>query len=101
MPDDQPPFSLHKLANAKFTYILPAFLRRLDDKTPPPAQGRQGRHQKRPGLAGAPGRDFDVLGAGTLGTLPHFERHALRSEEHTSELQSLMRSSSAVLCLKN
>src|SRR3546814_8420939 len=28
------------------------------------------------------------------------ERHALRSEEHTSELQSLMRISYAVFCLK-
>src|SRR3546814_7525163 len=27
-------------------------------------------------------------------------RHAMRSEEHTSELQSLMRISSAVFCLK-
>src|SRR3546814_8678597 len=32
----------------------------------------------------------------TVGTL----RHALRSEEHTSELQSLMRISYAVFCLK-
>src|SRR3546814_1870466 len=33
---------------------------------------------------------------------PHFERRGVkkRSEEHTSELQSLMRSSYAVFCLK-
>src|SRR3546814_7401557 len=30
-----------------------------------------------------------------------FTIHALRSEEHTSELQSLMRISYAVFCLKN
>src|SRR3546814_2966662 len=30
----------------------------------------------------------------------HRGRHALRSEEHTSELQSLMRISYAVFCLK-
>src|SRR3546814_5562198 len=30
----------------------------------------------------------------------HFERQAFRSEEHTSELQSLMRISYAVFCLK-
>src|SRR3546814_3671110 len=30
----------------------------------------------------------------------HAQRHALRSEEHTSELQSLMRISYAVFCLK-
>src|SRR3546814_3871946 len=29
-----------------------------------------------------------------------FRRHHLRSEEHTSELQSLMRNSYAVFCLK-
>src|SRR3546814_9471558 len=31
---------------------------------------------------------------------PIFVRHAIRSEEHTSELQSLMRISYAVFCLK-
>src|SRR3546814_8411343 len=30
-----------------------------------------------------------------------FQIHAMRSEEHTSELQSLMRISYAVFCLKN
>src|SRR3546814_9227324 len=38
---------------------------------------------------------------GTPGRLrDHLERGALRSEEHTSELQSLMRISYAVFCLK-
>src|SRR3546814_7339575 len=35
--------------------------------------------------------------------IPHFadtQRHVIRSEEHTSELQSLMRISYAVFCLK-
>src|SRR3546814_6244922 len=32
--------------------------------------------------------------------IPHARRHARRSEEHTSELQSLMRISYAVFCLK-
>src|SRR3546814_5542224 len=31
---------------------------------------------------------------------PHLLDHVLRSEEHTSELQSLMRTSYAVFCLK-
>src|SRR3546814_2144248 len=31
----------------------------------------------------------------------HYDRHDYRSEEHTSELQSLMRISYAVFCLKN
>src|SRR3546814_8070489 len=35
-----------------------------------------------------------------LGVLPFFHVFANRSEEHTSELQSLMRSSYAVFCLK-
>src|SRR3546814_8768955 len=34
------------------------------------------------------------------GGAEHDERHYLRSEEHTSELQSLMRISYAVFCLK-
>src|SRR3546814_7367875 len=35
------------------------------------------------------------------GRFPASRRHAARSEEHTSELQSLMRISYAVFCLKN
>src|SRR3546814_8240201 len=39
--------------------------------------------------------------AHTEGLLPHARHHAFgRSEEHTSELQSLMRISYAVFCLK-
>src|SRR3546814_8769604 len=43
---------------------------------------------------GAPADALDTLGQGFAG------RIALRSEEHTSELQSLMRISYAVFCLK-
>src|SRR3546814_6033212 len=39
---------------------------------------------------------FSRQAVGTLGT----EKDLVRSEEHTSELQSLMRNSYAVLCLK-
>src|SRR3546814_1485316 len=39
-----------------------------------------------------------VIMLGTIGTL--MMREAIRSEEHTSELQSLMRISYAVFCLK-
>src|SRR3546814_3183973 len=39
-----------------------------------------------------------AAGALMNGDLPH--EHGFRSEEHTSELQSLMRSSYAVFCLK-
>src|SRR3546814_5532175 len=40
---------------------------------------------------------FYGWGLGLFGHVPH---HRLRSEEHTSELQSLMRISYAVFCLK-
>src|SRR3546814_10672057 len=42
---------------------------------------------------------FGRPGAGEFGT--YFIGYARRSEEHTSELQSLMRISYAVFCLKN
>src|SRR3546814_4869044 len=67
-----------------------------------------------PRLAGDPGGDDDDVGAGDVGIiigagdlrvkalnradLRQVER--LRSEAHTSELQSLMRNSYAVFCLK-
>src|SRR3546814_3701571 len=59
------------------------------------AVGRQGRHRvdRRAdmgiGLMRQPVHQVDIDGA-----------HADRSEEHTSELQSLMRNSYAVFCLK-
>src|SRR3546814_9792869 len=67
---------------------------------PSPASGRGGQEQgvDAPEAAAATGRKPDiecavvVLGAGPGG---------YRSEEHTSELQSLMRISYAVFCLKN
>src|SRR3546814_15385776 len=54
------------------------------------ASGRPARHPEPQGVpAGRRGGDGGVLGTG-----------AARSEEHTSELQSLMRISYAVFCLK-
>src|SRR3546814_5553450 len=49
--------------------------------------------------------DFSTVGADFVGTLsvlktPDVSLSASRSEEHTSELQSLMRTSYAVFCLK-
>src|SRR3546814_1849160 len=68
------------------------------------AQGSRGRWR---GVERGPGRhppadprdapQSDRLGADRLS---RFEECALRSEEHTSELQSLMRISYAVFCLK-
>src|SRR3546814_5801077 len=42
----------------------------------------------------------NVLEVGGVGAAPGTLRRVLRSEEHTSELQSLMRISYAVFCLK-
>src|SRR3546814_6004892 len=44
--------------------------------------------------------DDAVAAVEALLVAEHVHRAALRSEEHTSELQSLMRSSYAVFCLK-
>src|SRR3546814_2193029 len=43
-------------------------------------------------------RDFEAMGA--INELSTFRNMRVRSEEHTSELQSLMRISYAVFCLK-
>src|SRR3546814_6743585 len=47
-------------------------------------------------------REFEVEGVPQVGriALREFKEKGIRSEEHTSELQSLMRSSYAVFCLK-
>src|SRR3546814_8690779 len=44
--------------------------------------------------------DVDVSGAAAIGREPGRQVRPARSEEHTSELQSLMRISYAVFCLK-
>src|SRR3546814_8499123 len=69
---------------------LPDHLR--DDKRDLPAGGQQPlrRHRAR---AAASGRRRG-------GRAGRYQGERLRSEEHTSELQSLMRSSYAVFCLK-
>src|SRR3546814_3339057 len=59
------------------------------------ASGRRGRSA---GVAGSAGRDGP---AGAIGArFFSFAMADFRSEEHTSELQSLMRISYAVFCLK-
>src|SRR3546814_6377122 len=55
--------------------------------------GQQAGHQH---LGGAPCAVFDLDG----GAEAEFRKGGARSEEHTSELQSLMRNSYAVFCLK-
>src|SRR3546814_6876415 len=54
---------------------------------------------RRPGIALAERRHADDAGDRTA-RLQHCHQHAERSEEHTYELQSLMRSSYAVFFLK-
>src|SRR3546814_8096790 len=61
------------------------------------------RYTARGNLVGVITNGTAVLGLGNIGALaskPVMEGKAVRSEEHTSELQSLMRSSYAVFCLK-
>src|SRR3546814_7045006 len=56
----------------------------------------------RPGFAGQMGRAILRRRAGVIAKPPEYGKPAAdaRSEEHTSELQSLMRISYAVFCLK-
>src|SRR3546814_8719597 len=58
--------------------------------------GAEGLLQTRPRYAGRQGRELQLLVFG----LTLDSRRQPRSEEHTSELQSLMRISYAVFCLK-
>src|SRR3546814_5143349 len=60
---------------------------------------RQGAGDDRRHRGGADGAAVDIAGAGRR-ALAGEQLHARRSEEHTSELQSLMRISYAVFCLK-
>src|SRR3546814_8950627 len=46
------------------------------------------------------GWDISAPPYGDYAVLDNFQKHSYRSEEHTSELQSLMRISYAVFCLK-
>src|SRR3546814_3378969 len=62
-----------------------------------------GRHQDPKGSHFPPDRRFgrpDRSDQASAGRLPPRHEHHRRSEEHTSELQSLMRISYAVFCLK-
>src|SRR3546814_8729185 len=66
------------------------------------APGLSGREQLEALAAEAGAQDIDAFvhdGAALLAQL-HREGTLLRSEEHTSELQSLLRTSYTVLCLK-
>src|SRR3546814_1614365 len=65
---------------------------------------RQPAHERRASAdrtGPPPLRRRDDAGGGAFGRRPRANRGKPRSEEHTSELQSLMRISYAVFCLKN
>src|SRR3546814_2447831 len=56
--------------------------------------------QRRAQLMAHVGQELRLGAVGELGALLGADQRLLRSEEHTSELQSLMRISYAVFCLK-
>src|SRR3546814_6724880 len=58
------------------------------------------QHPRQNAHRAAPGARPDVVDDGIIGKSGAFGAVDLRSEEHTSELQSLMRISYAVFCLK-
>src|SRR3546814_4007661 len=78
--------------------------RRHGEPTQGPAarrEARRGAGRAWPDLAGEERRAVAGAGAGSLALDARARgRGAVRSEEHTSELQSLMRISYAVFCLK-
>src|SRR3546814_7808876 len=91
----------------------PAFLRRIPYKLETPAPTMEVYHAIFMGVAGAAGLPFDedifryivdrltnVENQNLACYQPAFIVDQVRSEEHTSELQSLMRISYAVFCLK-
>src|SRR3546814_5549195 len=64
-------------------------------------KGRRGGDLHAENAAGAVGRWlYSYINMGNIATAISRRPAALRSEEHTSELQSLMRISYAVFCLK-
>src|SRR3546814_3089341 len=64
------------------------------------ADARAGDDDRIVGSRRRRGGGFAILGGRILGLREGGRRHHDRSEEHTSELQSLMRISYAVFCLK-
>src|SRR3546814_9895107 len=90
-------------------FPYPTLFRSLGRQAPPgigQLAHQAGRHQMRQALQGADigsHADVDLLDAepGIRRAVAHVAgRNQVRSEEHTSELQSLMRISYAVFCLK-
>src|SRR3546814_5994541 len=79
----------------------PDRFRRLsgDEPVGPDEDERGRRHLQKPSGRIAPPADAGAIDGGAAGARLR-RRHGVRSEEHTSEIQSLMRISYAVFCLK-
>src|SRR3546814_2289590 len=91
--------SQHRVVDRAAVHRLPAAVR---GRRADPDGGRDRGGHAHPSQARghqAPGPERAGEGQGE-GSLPHGEDGCERSEEHTSELQSLMRISYAVFCLK-
>src|SRR3546814_7876833 len=91
----------HARAASLFRPELPGLLlAQAAARTAAVRAGNDRRHRRRSGEVGnAPGPHRALVGCARV--QPRWRpQPVLRSEEHTSELQSLMRNSYAVLCLK-
>src|SRR3546814_4231202 len=87
----RPPRSTRTDTLFPYTTLFRSVVRGLRDDVP----GQQ-RHRDERGADG----DRHAGGREATRAAPHLREREARSEEHTSELQSLMRSSYAVFCLK-
>src|SRR3546814_9697055 len=87
---------------AGFCIILPFFLRSYGLRQALPEFATPAKRPLTAGhaLRGSIGIAGVALGAYAVTHIPLANAQAIRSEEHTSELQSLMRISYAVFCLK-
>src|SRR3546814_5830404 len=105
MATNIPPHNLGEVVNACCAYIddPETSIVRLMEHVPGPDFPTGGIILDRAGIRDAyhTGRGSLRVRCATAVEEIRKDRMAIRSEEHTSELQSLMRNSSAVFCLKN
>src|SRR3546814_5199610 len=75
-------------------------IRRLEEELGGPLIYRDGKNSRLTALGQDVEMEFKRMQVALRNVRQHSDNWALRSEEHTSELQSLMRNSYAVFCLK-
>src|SRR3546814_3046711 len=80
--------------------LRPSCRKPISSRRTDAGRGRACQAGVKPRLRGRVAAPSDHRRAGTAGRPPPTGRRRPRSEEHTSELQSLMRISYAVFCLK-